>query len=261
MEIRTIDSFDYIRFGSGSKTFIIIPGVGMTSVMESADAIAQGFALFGEEYTVYAFALEKDIDDSYSVPTTARKLAKVMKQLGIENADIFGASQGGMVAQTLAIEFPELVHALYLCGTLARQNDTSTEVTREWMRLCRAGDVVGLNHYLNSRVYSKEYYEQFAPIFAQMEQRGTQADLDRFYLLARSVGSFDCWEQLDKIQCPVIADGSEADHVLAVTGTKEIVSKLGCKSYIYDGYGHAFYDEDPDFRPRMLKNLLAVWEN
>lgn len=260
MEIRTMDSFDYIRFGSGSKTFIIIPGIGMTSIMESAVAIAQGFSLFCEEYTVYAFALEKDIDESYSVPSTARKLAKVMKQLGIENADLFGASQGGMVAQTLAIEFPELVHALYLGGTLARQNETSKAVMLEWMELCRAGDVAALNHSINTHVYSEDYYRQYAPIFAQMEQRGTQADMDRFWLLARSVREFDCWNQLDKIGCPVFADGSEADNVLTVTGTREIAAKLGCKSYFYEGYGHAFYDEDPNFRPRMLKNLLGTWE-
>lgn len=259
MEIQTVSSFDYIRFGSGPRTFVILPGVGMVSVMESADAIAQGFAEFAKHYTVYVFSLEKDIDDSYSVPSTAGKLARVMKTLGIANADIFGASQGGMVALTLAIEEPELVHALYLGGTLARQNATSTEVSRTWMELCEAGDVQGLNHYLNTRVYSPEYYNTYAEIFAGMEQRGTQADLNRFRLLARSVGAFDCYDRLTEIRCPVFAEGSEGDRVLNVLATWEIAQKLGCQCHIYPGYGHAFYDEAPDFRPRMLHNLLQTW--
>ena len=46
---------DYIVFGSGEKSFIILPGLAIHSVMGSADAIAAAYADFTDDYTVYVF--------------------------------------------------------------------------------------------------------------------------------------------------------------------------------------------------------------
>lgn len=261
-EIKTIktDTFeiDCFHFGSGKRTFVIIPGIGVNSVMLSADAIAEGFAAFTERYTVYVFDQEKNIDDSYSVPSTACHIAEAMKQIGLKNADIFGASQGGMIGQYLAIHFPELVHALYLGCTLSRQNEVSNVVFPRWMELAKGDDAAAMNHDISTTIYSKEYYAKYAAIFAEMEKTATREQMDRFYWLSKSVHDFDCYADLEKIQCPVFVTGSFQDHVLSGMASVEIAVKLGCDLHIYQGYGHAVYDEDPDYRPRMLQCLSEL---
>ena len=43
----------HIVFGSGNKNFVILPGLSVHSVMGLADAIAEAYKDFCEEYTVY----------------------------------------------------------------------------------------------------------------------------------------------------------------------------------------------------------------
>lgn len=258
-EIKTVktDTFeiDCFHFGTGKRTFIIIPGISMTSVMNSADAIADGFADFTDCYTVYVFDHEKNIGADYSVPHTAEHIAEAMELLGLRSADIFGTSQGGMVGQYLAIHHPALVHALYLGCSLSRQNETSLATLGKWMELAKGDDVEALNHCINTTVYSAEFYQRFFSIFAQTEKVGTRADMDRFYWLAKSARDFDCYEELDKIQCPVFATGSFRDNVLGGIGAIETALRLRCDLHMYAGYGHAAYDEHAGYRPRMMRCL------
>lgn len=57
--------------------------------------------------------------------------AAAMESLHIADADVFGASQGGMIALYLAIDDPKLVHKMILGSTLAKPNDTFKQVTEE----------------------------------------------------------------------------------------------------------------------------------
>jgi len=60
-------------------------------------------------------------------PYTTRMMADdtvhLMDQLGIEKAHIMGASMGGMIAQELAINYPERVNKLVLACTYAKPNE------------------------------------------------------------------------------------------------------------------------------------------
>lgn len=261
-EIKTVKTgtfeIDYFTFGTGERTFIIIPGVSMMSVMLSAQGIADGFQTFAKRYTVYVFDQEKNLDEHYSVPGTADNIAAAMRLLGIRQADVFGASQGGMIGLYLSIHHPDLIHALYLGGTLSRQNPRSLAMLGKWMELAKQRDVQALNHFIFTNLYSPVFYEMFADTFLKMEKVGGPKEMERFYFMVKAAREFDCYDDLDKIKCPVFAIGSMGDKVLGGEATREIADKLGCYCYMYDNYGHAFYDEAADFRPRMLEQLSAL---
>ena len=67
---------------------------------------------------------------------------------------------------------------------------------------------------------------------------------------------FDVFDKLEEINCPVAVIGASEDKVLGVESSREIIDKLGCASYIYEGYGHGVYDEAPDYLEHV-KDLLA----
>ncbi len=58
---------------------------------------------------------------------------------------------------------------------------------------------------------------------------------------------------LKKIKCPVFVIGSKADKVLGGGSTEMLAEKLDCKLFIYEGFGHAVYDEAPDYKQKILE--------
>lgn len=70
----------------------------------------------------------------------AEDQAEAMKKLGLWGADVLGISQGGMVAQYLAAEAPELVRRLVLVVTAGWANETVQETVGRWLLLAERGD-------------------------------------------------------------------------------------------------------------------------
>ena len=246
---------DYARFGSGSRCFVIIPGMSVKSVLFSADAIAAAFSMFAEDHTVYVFDRVKDMPDIYTVNDMAEDTAEAMTGLGIEKADIYGASQGGMIALAIAVSHPSLVNRLVLASTQARPNTTSDATMDEWMRLCQETGPECLNHDVFTKVYSQEYYTKYERAFARLESGGTPEEIRRFRILARATKDFDIYGHLGEISCPTLVTGSEKDMVLSSAGAAEIAGVLKCKLHLYKSEGHAAYDEDPEF-PSMIHDFL-----
>ena len=107
---------DYIRFGTGERILIMIPGLGdgLRTVKGTAKPMAAMYREFTRDFTVYAFSRVNNLPAGHTTRDMARDLAQAMEQLGIEKADILGVSMGGMIAQHLAIDHPRKVDKLVL---------------------------------------------------------------------------------------------------------------------------------------------------
>ena len=249
-------AMDYIVFGNGDKNFVILPGLSVHSVTGSADAIADAYKEFSEKYTVYVFDRAKNIHKGYSVKDMAKDTAAAMKVLNIETADIFGASQGGMIAMYLAADYPALVNKMILGSTLARPNDVFVRVIEEWLCLAESKNESGLLESFADKVYSETTLKVYRETLISANRGISDEEYRRFSILTEACRDFDCYDMLSDIKCPVLAIGSEGDRVATAEGTKEIAKALGCEMYLYDGsFGHGVYDEDPDYRRRCIAFL------
>ncbi len=251
-------TMDYVVFGGGEKTFVILPGLSIHSVMGSAEAIAAAYQSFAEEYTVYVFDRAKDLKEGYTVRDMAEDTAKAMEALHIEGADVFGASQGGMMAQYLAIDHPALVHKLILGSTLSKPNDTFLNVVDTWISLAEARNEESLLASFADQIYGKATLEAYRDYLITSNQGIAEEEYQRFIILATACKNFNCYDALSSIQCPVLVLGSEGDQVVTAEGSREIAEKLNCTLYLYDAqYGHGVYDEAPDYKQRCLDFLQS----
>ena len=132
---------DYISFGNGNKSLVIIPGLGdaLKTVKGTAVTFALMYKLFAKDYKVYVFSRKNKLKQDCSTRDMATDLADVMNQLNITKAFVLGVSQGGMIAQYLAIDYPELVEKLVLAVTLCQPNETSKSVISNWLQRCTKG--------------------------------------------------------------------------------------------------------------------------
>ena len=75
-------------------------------------------------HTVYLFSRKRSLPETYSIREMAADQAAAMKAMGISDAHVLGVSQGGMIAQYLASDHPELVGKLVLAVTAPCVNDS-----------------------------------------------------------------------------------------------------------------------------------------
>ena len=247
---------NYIKFGNGSKTFIIIPGLSIHSIINSKDAIEEAFKDYTDEYTVYVFDRPENLKENTTIKDLADATANKMKELNISSADIFGASQGGMMAMYIAIYYPELVNKLVLGSTLSKPNDTFISVVNNWISLAKEKDENKLLDRFIKDVYSQNTYDNYKDSLIENNKNISDEEYNRFIILANACLSIDCYKQLDKIKCPVLVLGCYGDKVVTALDSTQIADKLNCDIYMYDDtYGHGVYDEAPDYREKMLDFL------
>ena len=242
----------YFDFGEGNKSFILLPGSSMTSILNSEDGVKALFASYTNDYHIYVFDVPEDLDAVSGIDQFADIVADASKALGIKEADVYGASMGGMIAQKLAIRHPQLVHSLTLASSMSRNNEKSKKVIYEWADI---NDPEELSRVVNTHVYSEEYYDTYSDAFHALESQATAEGVKRMHNLCRMMKEFSTYDELDKIKCPVYVFAGSDDNTLGVIASTEIAEKLGCSINVYDGYSHAVYDEYPGFYDEVFKNI------
>ena len=246
---------DYIRFGKGQKSLIMIQGLNTNGIKGSSLPLAWMYRVFAKEYTVYLFDRRATVTDGITIKELAADVAGAMDALGITKADIFGVSQGGMIAQYLAIDRPDLVNKLVLAVTLARNNDTVKVVIQNWIQLTEQGDIRQLVEDMAVKMYSEEYVKRYKPFMPLLTVLQKPKDPQRFLALAKSCLTCNTYEQLDKIRCPVFVIGAKRDQIVTGAASEEIARKLSCQLYLYETLGHAAYEEAADFNKRVFEFL------
>ncbi|MCR5651237.1 MAG: alpha/beta hydrolase [Lachnospiraceae bacterium] len=252
---------EYFKFGKGGKTFVIIPGLSIQRISPSKEIVEKAYSLVSEDFTAYVFERRKNIPDDYSIYDMADDTAAVMKELGLKDAYVFGASQGGMIAQVLAIRYPALVKKIALGSTSPHVHPGQRAVIDRWIELAEKGDREGLYLEYGKQIFPPEVYAQYTDYFKETAKRVTDEELKKFIILARSIKDFDVSGELEKIACPVLALGVYEDPVLDSDATMEIAVNLDKKPdfllYMYKGYGHAAFDTAPDYKNRVLDFFLS----
>ena len=249
---------NYITFGEGDKTLVMIPGIGesLTSFKGLASPLALTYRKFAKEYKVYIFSRRTKLPDGFSTKDMADDAIKTMDALNIEKADLIGVSQGGMIAQYIAINAPEKVNKLVLIVTVARKNDILVDSVDKWVGFAKEGNFKDLMLDTAERSYVGEYLENYRKINKLAEKLGKKVTYDRFFVQSDSCKKHDSYDELHKIKCPTFIVGALKDKVLGIEGSLELAEKIKYSElYIYDEYSHGVYEQAKDFNDRILDYL------
>ncbi len=247
---------DYIRFGSGKKTLVMIPGVG--DGLKTVKGMALPFALLYRalcrEYTVYAFSRGRELAPHMTTREMAEDLARAIKALNLSGAAVVGVSQGGMIAQWLAIDHPELVKRLVLTVTLARPNPIVRDVIARWTEMAERGDYRGIMLDTAERSYSPKRLRGARLGYALLGNFGKPKSFDRFLIQAESCVTHDASAELRRIGCPTLVIGGTDDRIVTGEASRELAAGIaGSELELYDGLGHGLYEEAPDFLEQVIR--------
>ena len=248
----------YVSFGEGERAFILLPGLsdGLLTVRGKALMLARPFRKFFGQFTVYMFSRKDEMPEGYSIRDMASDQARALEALGIREADVMGVSQGGMVAQYLAIDHPEVVRKLVLAVTAPGANDMIRKGVTNWMGFARKGDHKSLMIDTAEKGYSEAYLKKYRKIYPVIGAIGKPKNYDRFMINAEAILGFDARADLDKITCPTLIIGGEEDRTVGIEGSYELKEGIpGSELFVYPGLGHAAYEEAADFNDRVYEFL------
>ena len=248
--------FDYITFGSGAKPLIMIQGLNTRGIKGTAVSLAYTYRMFTKDYKVYLFDRRPVLHDGITVGEMASDVAAAMDALGIRNADVLGVSQGGMIAQYLAIGRPDLVRRMVLAVTLSKNNETVARVIDDWIDMSKRGAMKELVADMAEKMYSETYVKKYRPLMPLLTILQKPRDVDRFVTLAKACLTCDTYECLGEIKCPTLVIGGRQDKVVTGEASEEMAKKIGCRLHMYEGLGHAAYEEASDFNQIVYDFLM-----
>lgn len=250
-------SANCIRFGKGPKTLILIPGLNVRDARGKMAAlgVAYAYRCFAKDYTVYVFDRRVTLPEHFSVEEIAEDIADCMAELSLIRADVFGVSQGGMIAQYLALNHPELVDRLVLGVTASRPNETLKAAIGRWCTMAIAGDIRGMMKDYFYNTYSDAYLKKYAFMIPLLLMSVRPMPTARFLTLAEACLTCNTFDRLSEIRCPVLVLGGSKDKIVSPQSSLEIAEKLGCEPVMYAEHGHSAYEEAPDFNRRVLAFL------
>ena len=255
MQIQTFQSdagaVRYFSFGNpAGQPMVIIPGVAVRSVMESADLIAGQYHAFADDFHIFVIDRRTNISADYHIREMAADVTAVLDGLAIRNADLYGVSQGGMIAQVIAGTRPDLVRKLVLCATAARVTEQAAGILDEWDRLAAMQDTESLALSFAKHIYTPAYCEQYRDAFIAFGKTVSAEELQRFRYMISGMG-LDCRPLLREIHCPVLVIGAAHDRIFGMQPAAEIAALTHGSLYIYKHEAHGVYDENPDILLRI----------
>ena len=249
---------DFISFGSGDDVLIMLPGVG--DGFKTAKGVAVPFSVmyrcFAKDFRVFVFSRRNRMFKGFTTKDMADDIASIMEKLGIEKAHVFGVSQGGMIAQQMAIRHPEKVKSLVLAVTAPRANDIMKDSLNTWLEMADRGDYKGIMLDTAERSYTGAYLERGRKL-NNVIALARPKDYTRFRILCESCLEHDAHGELGKISCPAFIIGADSDKVLGGEASKELAAGIpDAELYMYEGYSHGVYEQAKDFNSRVLEFLI-----
>ena len=246
----------YLSFGKGQKNLIIIQGLNVRDIKGAGASLAFMYKKFSKEYKVWFFDRRAVVKDGLTNWDLAEDIYLAMKELDIELADLFGVSQGGMIALALTLEHPDCVGKLVLGVTSSRANQNIKRVVSRWVACAENADHVTINTDTFSLMYTDQYLKKYKMLMPLLVRAIKPKDFKRFGVLASAILDFDCYDRLQEIKCPVLVLGGKQDQITTGEASVEIAEKLNCEIHMYPEYGHAAYEEAHDFNNRVYEFLM-----
>lgn len=245
----------YVSFGNGGKKIVMLPGLGdgLTTVKGKGNFLVAPYKKYLNDYTVYMFSRKNKMPEDYSIQDMADDQVTAMKKLGIDKAYVCGVSQGGMIAQCIALNHPEVVEKLVLAVTAPSVNNVSHVAVSGWIKMAESGNHTELMVDTADKMYSDRYLAKNRKFFPIMAKFTKPSSYERFYRNANAILKFDVRDRLSEITADTYIIAGEDDKTVGNDAAGELKDGIpNSELYVYEGLGHGAFEEAKDFYDRIF---------
>ncbi|MEA2467057.1 MAG: hypothetical protein QOJ57_1183 [Thermoleophilaceae bacterium] len=196
-----------------------------------------------------------------SMPELAGDAVRVLDELGIESAHVYGLSMGGMVAQEMAIRFPERVRGLVV-GCATSGGPRAVLPTVKELATLGVSTVKALREpgrpWLSAALFSDEFRRERPDRVRELLAYFAKHRAPPYGALAHLMASVyhDTTSRLHLIEAPTLVMHGEEDAMAPIANARLIARRIpDAELAVVPGAGHAYGLE----RPEASRDLLFDW--
>jgi len=223
-------------------------------------------ATLHREYDVVAFdlpghGLTPGSPADWTLDNAALMLAQVIQSTGAPSAHIVGLSVGSVIAQSLVVRFPQLVHTLTLMGAAPVFSEAGRKAMLERSRLLKEQGMRPVIQPAMQRWFSQETRDNRPDIVDRATKTLLADDALVHAALWDMMYHFDVRAQLPAVSCPTLIVTGSLDESTTPEQAQDLHELIpGSEISILPGLSHMLTLEAPEQSNELLRSFLSRHE-
>ncbi|MFX1572765.1 MAG: alpha/beta fold hydrolase [Promethearchaeota archaeon] len=207
---------------------------------------------------------QTDISEGeFTIKMMADDTAGLMEILNIERAHILGFSMGGMIAQELALNFPQKVEKLILWGTACGGRKSIPPDLAAYKFLIGAIEDLTPERIAKSTIplaFTRDFIENNPKYINDKIQRILKCRIpfSSYARQAKAMFNFNTCRRLKKMDIPTLIMQGKKD-ILVPAKNGEILAELipRAKLVLFEQSAHAIFPHEPDLFLKVLIQFIS----
>ena len=197
----------------------------------------------------------------YSMRLFADDTAGLMDTLGIASAHVYGQSMGGLIAQELALSYPQRVRTLVL-GSTSCGGQQAIPALPEHVTLMAALNMLSVEEAAEKGLplmYSEEFIarkrqELIARALAEAELR---PPLDAFVRQVQAAVRHEAYDRLPQIRCPTLIISGSEDKIVPAENSRILTERIpDAELVVLPKAGHGYLVECAEESNAIVRDFL-----
>jgi aminoacrylate hydrolase len=241
--------------GSGPAIMLIC---GLGGLGEFWQPIAR---LLAPSYTLISFdhpgVGKSPVTDGHTISGMARDVCALLDHLGIEKAHMVGHSTGGLIAQALALDYPQRVVRIVMSGSWAVSDRRMRDVFAIRRTVLQELGLPAYRALSALLAYPPDWYEAQIARDPELDLHVSRdEDISSIVARMQMLLTFDRSQELAGIAAPVLVIGAPDDQVVPFYLAQALARLIPAARLVELAGGHLFPLVQPDGYASAVKNHL-----
>jgi len=245
----------YVRFGKGESNLLVFSG-GPGNDLPSGFMLrmfTSGFKRLAQDYMIYVVTRKLGLPEDYTTRDMSEDYATLITgEFDGGPLDVIGTSYGGLIAQHLAADHPDLIRRLVIAMAAYRVGDEGRELDMKFAELMSQGKMREAFTTMILILYpggiKKHFWKFFMWLFAPLMMKTPTHPSDPL-VEAKAEYEHNTKNRLAEIKVPTLVIAGDKDFYFPAALYRETAEGIpNAKLILYEGVGHMImgkqFDED-----------------
>ena len=253
-----LPDINMVRTGPrGSAPVVLLHGVGLDLTFWDLQIAALCTTHDVIAFDMPGHGLSGKLRHPPSFGEMAAILAGVLAHAETGPAHLVGISAGGMIAQTFALQRPDLVRSLTLVATLCTFSEAVRAILRERARVSRAAGMSVIAPLALERWFPAAFRARRPDLMDRATKSLLQQDAEFHASMWDMIASLDLEARLPSLSCPTMVVAGAEDINAPPAAARQLAGLIpGAELHEFAGAGHFPPIEMPDACNELIFGFL-----